>query len=134
MFNAPKVDRMKKTILIIDYHSDIAEMLGFTLSLEKYTVKIARKKDDEVKILQEDLSIGCVLIDWRSPTLPFDDYVAEVRKIRPDIPIILLTNSPGVMEHAQHLGIKCLITEPFDIDALHRALQEADMSMTAGQT
>ena len=115
---------MTKTVLIIDYHSDIAEMLAFTLALEKYAVKIARKKNAEVKILHEDPSIGCILLDWRSPSMPYDAFVAEVRKIRPDIGIILLTSSDEVKQHAQELGVRCFVTDPLDIEALHVALQE----------
>ncbi len=116
---------MNKTILIIDYHSDIAEMLAFTLSLEKYTVKVARQKDEEVKILQDDPTVGCVLLDWRSPAAPLDTFVAEVRRIRPDIPVILLSASLEVKQRALELGLKCHVTDPFDMDALHRELQEA---------
>jgi len=115
---------MNKTILIIDYQSDIAEMLAFSLSLEKYTVKIARKKDEEVKILQEDPTIGCVVLDWRSPTSLLDIYVAEVRRIRPDIPVILLTDSAEVKLHAQKLGVRH-VADPFDMDELHRELRES---------
>ena len=116
---------MNKTILIIDYQSDIAEMLAFSLSLEKYTVKIARQKDEEVKILQGDPTVGCVLLDWRSPSSPLDKYVAEVRRIRPDIPVILLTSSAEVTKHVAELGLNCHVTDPFDNDALHRELRES---------
>jgi CheY-like chemotaxis protein len=115
---------MSKTILVIDYHSDIAEMLAFSLSLEKYTVKIARKKDEEVKILQETAELSCVLLDWREPALPLDSYVSEVRRIRPDIPVILLTDSPEVKQHAHELGIRCQVANPFDHEALLRELQD----------
>lgn len=119
---------MSKTILVIDYHSDIAEMLAFSLSLEKYTVKIARKKEEEVKILQETADLCCVLLDWRSPTLALDSYISEVRRIRPDIPVIVLTDSSEVKQHAHELGIRCQFANPYDHDALLRELQEVGVS------
>jgi DNA-binding NtrC family response regulator len=115
---------MAKSILIIDYHSDIAEMLAFGLSLEGYVVKIARKQSEEVKILQEDKTIGCLLLDGRSWTMPFDGYIAALRKARPDVPVILLASTVEAREHAHALGIKCHVADPYDLESIHRAVQE----------
>jgi DNA-binding NtrC family response regulator len=120
------VARMSKSVLIIDYHSDIAEMLAYALSLEGYSVKIARKQSDEVKILQEDPAIGCLLLDARSWTMPYDGYIAALRQVRPDLPVILLSGTPEACDHARALGLKCCeVTDPFDLNAIHQALQES---------
>lgn len=113
---------MQRTVLIIDYHSDIAEMLALALSMDKYAVKIARKKDEESRILKEDASIGCILLDWRSPDMPYDQYLQEVRRIRPDIPVILLTDDKTVKEHATDKGLRCMVSAPYDIEHLEEVL------------
>jgi DNA-binding NtrC family response regulator len=115
---------MQRTVLVIDYHSDIAEMLALALSMEKYVVKIARKKDQEVQLLQADPAIGCILIDGRTPDMPYSQFLKEVRRIRPDIPVILLTDEKGQKEQVNEAGLRCITSDPYDITHLEEVLDQ----------
>jgi len=114
---------MSRTVLIIDYHSDIADVLALALSMEQYTVKVARRKDEETGYLRNDPTIGCILLDGRSSDLLGDQFIQEVRRLRPDIPVIVLTGDKSVKGQVQETGLRCLTCDPYDIKELESVLE-----------
>lgn len=55
--------------------------------------------------------IGCVLSDYQMPVLNGFEFLAEVRKLRPNIPFVLYTNTPCSelpSEEAGHTPTACV--------------------------
>ncbi len=76
-----------------------------------------------------------LLTDVSMPHLPGAELVQAVRLIRPDIPVIMTSGYLRSEDHAaaERLGIRELISKPFDLGELGRALHRSLAGHLAGQ-
>ena len=76
-----------------------------------------------------------LLTDVSMPHLPGAELVQAVRLIRPDIPVIMTSGYLRSEDHAaaERLGIRELISKPFDLGELGRALHRSLAAHLAGQ-
>ena len=76
-----------------------------------------------------------LLTDVSMPHLPGAELVQAVRLIRPDIPVIMTSGYLRSEDHAaaERLGIRELISKPFDFGELGRALHRSLAAHLAGQ-
>jgi CheY-like chemotaxis protein len=68
-----------------------------------------------------------VLTDQTMPELTGDALVREIRRVRPEIPVILCSGYHDRVrpEVAEQLAIQACLQKPIDIDALSRVLRGA---------
>lgn len=115
----------KKTILIVDDERRIVEELRDIFSREGYSV--ASAVDGERALEQFDKNeIDLVLLDIKMPKIDGVVVCHEMRKIRPDMPIIVITGSIGNKDsdHLLKMGAKCIFYKPFDIEKLVATVKE----------
>ncbi len=106
-------------ILIIEDEKGIANFIRDGLVEEYYAVDVANEGREGLKnALVNDYDL--LLVDWMLPALSGIEIVKQVRKEKPDLPIIFLTAKDTVQDTVFGLetGANDYIRKPFQFDEL----------------
>ena len=116
-----------KTILVVEDHTDTAEMLALILQSEGYQVRTAASARAAYDVLSaEAASIGLVLLDLTLPDMDGDDVIRRLRDNHIKVPPILIMSAQhaGSLDNARHrIGAAGVIRKPFDIQVLLESIQ-----------
>ena len=107
---------MQRKILIVDDDNEIRELLEFDLAQSGYIVETASNGLDGLnKALNNYYDI--VLLDVMMPKMNGYDVCKNIRKTKPDLPVLLLTAKGTIDDKTQ--GFDCgaddYLVKPFDI-------------------
>lgn len=107
---------MQRKILIVDDDNEIRELLEFDLAQSGYVVDTASNGMDGLnKALNNYYDI--VLLDVMMPKMNGYDVCKNIRKTKPDLPVLLLTAKGTIDDKTQ--GFDCgaddYLVKPFDI-------------------
>ena len=122
--NMPQVSE-KNSVLIIDDELGPRESLRILLK-DSYNVFLATNGDQGILMLKTR-AIDTIILDLRMPGKSGLETLEEIRKINPDVPVIVLTGF-GTLEAAQkavHLNIFEFISKPFDINEMKECIRRA---------
>jgi CheY-like chemotaxis protein len=81
---------------------------------------------DAVELLEQDPArFSCVLLDLSMPNMNGDTCFSELRRLRPDLPVILVSGSGdrGSLEFLSEAPATAFIHKPYSMTALRRELQ-----------
>ncbi len=107
---------MQKRLLVVDDDDEIRELLEFDLSHSGYSVDTAC---DGMEGLNKAVSglYDLILLDVMMPKMNGFDVCKNLRKVKPDIPVLLLTAKGTIGDKTQ--GFDCgaddYLVKPFDI-------------------
>jgi len=107
-----------------------------TLAQEGHTVVEAGDAMAAVQALTDTTGpIDVVLLDYRLPDSSDLGLLANVRRLRPDSAIVMMTayGTPEVMKGALDLGAHRVVSKPFDMHRLESLVLEAFKSSPAGR-
>lgn len=102
-------------ILVVDDEQYVAEMLKEMLEHLGYQVTVRYSSIDALKVFQaQHARLDLVITDQTMPHMTGPDLAKEILKIRPDIPIILITGFSEMIDEfrARKLGIKGFLMKP----------------------
>jgi two-component system, cell cycle sensor histidine kinase and response regulator CckA len=114
-------------VLVVDDDAMVRNVAGKMLEVVGYAVAAAGTGADAVALLREHPKIRCVVMDLTMPDTSADDLLAELRRVRPDIPIVAVSgyadptraskvvSSPGVL----------FLPKPFSLQRLSHAVASA---------
>jgi excisionase family DNA binding protein len=111
---APAAQRPR--VLVVDDEASIRDLLSRTLALADYDVDLApdgRTALDRLRIFPYDL----LITDLRMPGIDGLSVIREARRLKPDIPVIIITgfSSEGSAIEAVNLGVSGYLTKPFRV-------------------
>ena len=89
-------------VLCIDHNRDVLECERAFLESFGYTVLTAPTCDEGLELASTH-SVDVVILDYFMPAMNGQEVAIELRRLRPQAPIILLTEGLGVPEKALHL-------------------------------
>ncbi len=125
----PESSRASGTVLVIEDEEGIRYLARHILERAGYQVLLAQDGRQGVEIFREHgLDIALVLLDLSMPLLTGEETLAELRRLRPDVPVILMTGycEAEVAERFGNQPPTGFVQKPFDasrlLAALHRAL------------
>jgi two-component system cell cycle sensor histidine kinase/response regulator CckA len=114
------------TILVADDDAAILEVTGKLLELAGYTVLLAEDSESVVETLRENADVvRVVILDLTMPGAEGGQNVDYLRKVVPDIPIIVMTGYPEPQTR-QKLGtreVAAFLEKPFQPPELFKLLQ-----------
>lgn len=113
-------------ILVVDDEEGLRMTLAANLELEGFEVVEAESAERALEILaKEDFDL--VLSDIRMPGRSGIDLVRELRNIRADLPVILMTafTAEDGLDEATRNGVFTVLTKPFHFDHGMALLQRA---------
>jgi len=106
---------MPERIIIIDDEIDMLMLLKMILEDNtEYVVETTNNPSEGLKLLIEK-EFDLVITDLKMPGLDGMELYSEVNKIRPDLPVIIITayGSQDVADEAIQKGVTDFITKPF---------------------
>ena len=113
-------------VLVVDDEAAIRDMLSKALSLAEYDVETApdgRAAIDRLRANQYDL----LVTDLRMPGIDGLAVIREARRLRPDLPVIIITgySSEASAIEAIDLGVSGYLTKPFRVPKVLAAAAKA---------
>lgn len=118
-------------VLCVDDEPHVLSALQRTLGREPYEVMRAAAGGEALKIL-ERFPVKVVISDQRMSGMSGTELLAEIRRRKPGVGLIILTayGGAGAMVRGLEAGIDFLMTKPWDDHrlrlAIRRLLQEVD--------
>jgi excisionase family DNA binding protein len=113
-------------VLVVDDEASIRDLLAKTLALAEYDVDLApdgRAAIDRLRISPYDL----LITDLKMPGVDGLTVIREGRRLRPDIPVIIITakTSEASAIEAVNLGVSGYLTKPFRVPRVLAAAAKA---------
>lgn len=109
------------TIVLVDDEEMVLKSLQSFLNLETdYTVKTFKNPEEAIAHIEEN-DIDLVISDYLMPQMDGITFLGEVRKIRPDVPRIILTgyaDKENAIKAINEVGLFQYIEKPWDNDDL----------------
>jgi excisionase family DNA binding protein len=113
-------------ILVVDDEPSIRDLLAKTLALAEYEVDLApdgKTALERLRIVPYDL----LITDLRMPGVDGLTVIREGRRLRPDIPVIIITgySTEASAIEAVNLGVSGYLTKPFRVPRVLAAAARA---------
>lgn len=121
---------MSVLILVVDDEADVEDLFRQRfrreLRAERFQMEFACSAADALERVAEASARSLILIlsDINMPGMTGLDMLPHVRKIRPDVPVIMITayGDDRTRQQAIERGAMQLLTKPVDFDVLRRAI------------
>jgi DNA-binding NtrC family response regulator len=115
-----------RSVLVVDDDTAMREMVASLLEDHGIAVRSAGSVDEALEKLR-DFECDAVLSDVRMPGRTGIELLGELREIRPNTPVVLMTafGSIDSAVEAMHAGAFDYVTKPFKRDALLLVLERA---------
>jgi DNA-binding NtrC family response regulator len=112
------------TLLIIDDEPYLPHQLARFLRKHGYEVETAVDGESGLKLVQKEM-IDLVLLDLRLPRMSGLEVLEELRKLEPELPVVMLTAHGDVQTavRAMKLGAADYLLKGFDLDELLLVVQ-----------
>ena len=120
------------TILLVEDDPALAHLFERILVSEGFAAIVCRNGMEALLLLEDEAtSVDVVLSDVRLPMLTGDRLAGEIRRIRPGLPVLLMTGFSETVtaENADILGVAAVLQKPLSarqlVAAIHAALAGA---------
>ncbi len=112
-------------LLIIDDETRYADMLARRLELRDCRCEVCYNGGDGIRIIEKKMFL-LVVLDLQLPDMYGTEVLARIKKIRPDIPVIILTGHGSEKDRQQCMkqGAYAFIHKPLNIEKLLDILNE----------
>ncbi|OGS01121.1 MAG: hypothetical protein A3G41_00040 [Elusimicrobia bacterium RIFCSPLOWO2_12_FULL_59_9] len=106
-------------ILVVDDEEDICDLLKMTLTRKGYQVSVSQNGKEAIELISnKDNPYDLIFLDLMLPGTSGLDVIKSTRKVRPEIPIIIITaypNSDILFKSMEHAPLT-FIAKPFKLD------------------
>jgi PAS domain S-box-containing protein len=122
------LQRGRETILVVDDEPSIVYMTAQMLRRMGYHVEAKVSPHEAIELLQSgSQKIDLVISDMTMPQMTGIQLFEKVKKIRPDIPVIICTGHSDLINHkkAKELGIAALAMKPITRQTITKAVRDA---------
>ena len=110
-----------ETIMVVDDEANLVEMLSRELGRLGYSTVPVVSSLKAIDLFRAHPEIyDMIITDQTMPKVTGEALAREVLRIRPEIPIIMLSgwSKPEVQEEARKLGVRSFISKPFDLGVI----------------
>jgi DNA-binding NtrC family response regulator len=109
--------------LIVDDHADTCEMLGHLLRTLNYKVETCDTFDSALRRIKFD-HLCVAFVDYAVPgTMNAAQFIIEVRKVNPDLRIVLVSGVHKVAKLAHEIGADGWLAKPFQLEDIIREVE-----------
>jgi PAS domain S-box-containing protein len=128
-FTTPRTSApaLSGTVLIADDETQVRSLMELLLKRLGLQVLAAEDGQRAVELFREHADeIKFVLVDLSMPNLNGRETLAEIRKIRPDIKVVLTTGyeTDDVVTHYREQGFDAFIQKPCDLETFKKVVQQ----------
>lgn len=115
-----------ESLLIVDDEEPLAKMIGKTLKRLGYSVEVKTSSPEALEAFRRNPdSFDLIISDQTMPGLTGDKLAEEIRKIRPEVPIILCSGFSEILtpEREREIKVSKLVRKPFVGDELEAEIR-----------
>ncbi|GAB6093889.1 response regulator [Desulfatiferula olefinivorans] len=114
------------TVLLIDDESEFTSTLAERLDLRGYVTHTAPDGEAGIQTVM-DREVDIVVLDLMMPGLSGLETLKQIKRIQPDLPVILLTGHGSTKEgmEGMRLGALDYLIKPLDINDLLKKITQA---------
>jgi two-component system, LuxR family, response regulator FixJ len=128
MTGSSNIAPARKTVLIVDDDPAVRNSLQFWLEVEGFLVRTYASGSDLLNDEAVPVS-GCLVIDYRLPSMNGLDLLSELRRRKIMLPAIVVTTEPSTSVRAQTAAAGAvLIEKPLLNEALFDGIRAAMLS------
>jgi CheY-like chemotaxis protein len=112
-----------KKILLVDDEPAILTVLELLLNKFGYIVLLKSNAESALFLIREGVNVDLIITDYRMPGMNGVEFVRELRRILPSVPVLMLTGDISVKIEPS-LGVFELINKPVagkELDRIVRA-------------
>jgi len=109
-----------KHILLVDDQADVRGTIKLLLGADGHTVAEANNGREGLEMFKRD-RFDLVITDYFMPEMRGDEMAANLRRLAPSQPILMLTGSAEALDTSKLL-INALLRKPFSIGDLRQAI------------
>lgn len=111
-------------ILIVDDEPQVAEVLARSLAREGHTAEVAHSGEEALRRLGV-AEPDALFLDVSMPGMNGLDVLAEVKRRRPSLPVVVITGhaTPDEMDEVRRLGAVDVIAKPAPLTHYQQALR-----------
>jgi two-component system cell cycle sensor histidine kinase/response regulator CckA len=122
------------TVLVIDDEEIVRRTAQATLERYGYKVLVASDGREALESLSENPDIGLVLLDLTMPLMSGVEALREMRRLRPDLPVILSSgyNEVEAMRRFEGQGLAGFVQKPYTAERLVKKVKAALVSRNRG--
>lgn len=117
MFDDPR-------LLVVDDEQVICQACKRVFARQGFSVEESSNAQEGLKLATERDYVA-ILLDIKMPTMDGLEFLAELRKAKPNVPVILMTGFPSIPNAASavRLGASDYVTKPFTPEEITQAVQ-----------
>lgn len=117
---------MKKKILVVDDNIDFSENLTDILELKGYEVFVAQDGRQSIETIKEN-AVDLILMDIKMPVMNGVEAFKNIKKIRPEIPVIMMTAYAveDLIRDALREGAFGIFNKSVDFEELFKKIENA---------
>ena len=111
-------------IMIVDDEPQVAEVLAKSLSRQGHRTTVVHSGEDALKMIGSTVP-DALFLDVSMPGINGLDVLAEVRRTRPQLAVVVITGhaTPEEVEQVKKLGAVDVIPKPAALTHYHRAIE-----------
>lgn len=111
-------------IMIVDDEPQVAEVLARSLAREGHTAEVAHSGEEALRRLGS-ADLDALFLDISMPGMNGLDVLAEVKRRRPALPVVVITGhaTSDEMDHVKRLGAVDVIAKPAPLKHYQHALR-----------
>jgi len=116
------------TVLVVDDEQLVRDVAARILEYSGFEVITAAEARKGVELFRELADeIAAVLLDMTMPEMSGEEAFRELRRIRPDVPVILTSgyNEQDAVSRFTEQGLAGFVHKPFDVETLVRTMRKA---------
>jgi len=113
----------RATILLVDDDPEIIEVLGLTLEHLGHRVRGITNGREAIEAFKKG-DYDLVITDLGMPDVSGWDIARAVKKIKPDVPVLLITGWGMQIKKEQLVGVDGVVSKPFGRDVLSAKIAE----------
>jgi CheY-like chemotaxis protein len=119
--------RGQGTILVVDDEEIVRSTAQATLERFGYTVLTAGDGQEALECLRSAPQVGIVLLDLTMPVMSGEQTLREIRRMRPDLPVILSSgyNEVEAIRRFQGQGLSAFLQKPYTAERLAEKVKAA---------
>ena len=124
--------KAEKRVMIVDDEPQVRKTLGRLLRMSGFDVIQAKGGREAIDLYRtKNESIDCVLLDLSMPDLDGEETFRELKKIRPDVRVVLNSGyaEQDILNRIEGAGFAGLLHKPTPMTVLVETLQEATQSV-----
>ncbi len=123
----PRPVRASLRILVVEDEPLVREVLGVYLQEDQHHVVVAVNGRDGLDKFKTEGPFDLVMTDRAMPEMNGDQLAAEIKRLNPKQPIVLLTGFGDLMTGAgeQPPGVDLVVSKPFTLATLRSAMSKA---------